>query len=237
MPLTRVDRNLNGNGAIGSAAIRLALAVGLSLATTGLAVAQSSSLYGAPGQRRELTLNNDGWTFQKPLAPTPIQLRDIVTVIINQQSVVISEGEIDRKKKAHGDLILKDWIFLKGLSAFPNQMASGDPHIRGEIDNKMRAESSLETRDSIKFRLGCEVVDIRPNGNLVIEGRASIRNNEEVWDYALTGEIRPKDILPNNTIQSDSIANLRLEKRELGHVRDGYRRGWMLKWMDRHQPF
>lgn len=198
---------------------------------------QGSSLFGEPGKRRDLVLSQDGWTYQKPLEPTPVQLRDIVTVIINQQSVVISDGEIDRKKKAHGDLILKDWIFLKGLSAFPNKMASGDPHIRGEVDNKMRSESSLQTRDSMKFRLACEVVDIRPNGNLVIEGRASVRNNEEVWEYALTGEIRPKDILPNNTIQSDSIANLRIDKREMGHVRDGYRRGWALRWLDNYQPF
>lgn len=198
---------------------------------------QGSSLFGEPGKRRDLVLSQDGWTYQKPLEPTPVQLRDIVTVIINQQSVVISDGEIDRKKKAHGDLILKDWIFLKGLSAFPNKMTGGDPHIRGEVDNKLRSESSLETRDSMKFRLACEVVDIRPNGNLVIEGRASVRNNEEVWEYALTGEIRPKDILPNNTIQSDSIANLRIDKREMGHVRDGYRRGWALRWLDKYQPF
>ena len=201
------------------------------------AAAQSSSLFGAPQQRRELALAQDAWTYQKPLEPTPIQLHDIVTVIINQQSVVISEGEIDRKKKAHGDLILKDWIFLKGLSAFPNPMNSGDPHIRGEVDNKMRSESSLETRDSIKLRLACEVVDIRPNGTLVIEGRTSTRVNEEVWECALTGEIRPKDILPNNTVQSDTISNLRLDKRELGHVRDGYRRGWLLKALDKYQPF
>ncbi len=198
---------------------------------------QGSSLFGEPGKRRDLVLSQDGWTYQKPLEPTPVQLHDIVTVIINQQSVVISDGEIDRKKKAHGDLILKDWIFLKGLSVFPNKMTGGDPHIRGEVDNKLRSESSLETRDSMKFRLACEVVDIRPNGNLVIEGRASVKNNEEVWEYALTGEIRPKDIMPNNTIQSDSIANLRIDKREMGHVRDGYRRGWALRWLDKYQPF
>ncbi|MFZ5830403.1 MAG: flagellar basal body L-ring protein FlgH [Planctomycetota bacterium] len=201
------------------------------------ACAQNSSLYGNPQTRQPLMLADVSWTYQKPIEPQPIKPHDLVTVIINEQSVVISEGEMDRKKKAHGDLILKDWIFLKGLNVFPNPQVSGDPHIRGEIDNKLRAEAQLETRDSMKFRMACEVVDIRPNGVLVIEGRRTIQNNEEVWEYALTGDIRPEDILPNNTVQSENVANLRLNKRELGHVRDGYRRGWMLLWLDHVQPF
>ena len=35
---------------------------------------------------------------------------------------------------------------------------------------KMRSEASLETRDSMKFKIACHVVDKRPNGNLIIEG-------------------------------------------------------------------
>ena len=113
----------------------------------------------------------------------------------------------------------------------------GDPHIRGEVDNKYRSESELETRDSMKFRIACRVVDVRPNGNLVLEGRRSIRNNNEMWDYFLLGEIRPGDVLPNNTVLSENVAELSIHKREAGHVRDGYRRGWLLRALDKYQPF
>jgi flagellar L-ring protein precursor FlgH len=89
----------------------------------------------------------------------------------------------------------------------------------------------------MKFRISCRVVDIRPNGNLVIEGRRTVHNNSEVWEQSLTGEVRPKDVLPNNTVLSENVAELRIDKREAGHVRDGYRRGWLLKWLDKWQPF
>ena len=81
------------------------------------------------------------------------------------------------------------------------------------------------------------MVDIRPNGNLVIEGRRTIRNNNEVWEQALTGVIRAGDVMPNNTVLSENIAEMRVYKREAGNVRDGYRRGWLMKWLDAYQPF
>jgi len=211
--------------------------LGLLAALAAESAAQDSSLFGDSAGRRAPTLQQYSWTYQKPLEPQPVQLHDLVTVLINQQSVVISEGQMDRKKKAYGDLILKNWILLKGLSFIPDPMSAGEPHVRGEVDNKMRSEAQLETRDSMKFRMACTVVDIRPNGNLIIEGRSSIRNNSEVWEYSLTGEIRAKDILPNNTVMSENVAEMRLLKREVGHVRDGYRRGWLLKWLDTVQPF
>jgi len=216
---------------IGSALVAAALWSAVAAAADG----PSSSLFGNPDRRQPMTLAEYSWTYPKEL--DEIRLNDLITVIVDEKSAVISEGEMDRKKKAHGDLILKDWILLKGFAAIPDPQTLGDPHIRGEVDNKMRSEAGLETRDSMKFRISCRVVDIRPNGNVVIEGRRTVRNNSEVWEQSLTGEVRPKDVLPNNTVLSENVAELRIDKREAGHVRDGYRRGWLLKWLDKWQPF
>ncbi len=198
---------------------------------------QDSSLLRLSAGNRPPTLDRYSWTYQKPVEPAPLGMHDLVTVVINEHSVVVSEGQMDRKKKAHQDLILKNWVLLKGLRFVSDPQTGGAPHVRGEVDNKMRSESQLETRDSMKFRIACTVVDVRPNGNLVIEGRRVIRNNEDVWEYYVAGEIRAKDVLPNNTILSENVADLRIHKRELGHVRDGYRRGWMMQWLDQIQPF
>jgi flagellar L-ring protein precursor FlgH len=212
-----------------------AVLLGLLIPVAAEAGGPSSSLFGNPGRRQPLTLADYSWTY--PQEVDEIRLNDLITVIVDEKSAVISEGEMDRKKKAYGDLILKDWVLLKGLAAIPDPQSLGDPHIRGEVDNKMRSEAELQTRDSMKFRISCRVVDIRPNGNLVIEGRRTVQNNGEIWEQSLTGEVRPKDVLPNNTVLSENVAELRIAKRESGHVRDGYRRGWLLRWLDKWQPF
>jgi flagellar L-ring protein FlgH len=198
---------------------------------------QSSSLFGNSEQRRPMTLDQYSWTYVKPIEPQPIRLHSLVTVLVNEMSVVISEGQMDRKKKAYGDLKLPDWILFKGFSIIPDPQTKGDPHVRGEVDNKMKSEANLETRDKMTFKMACEVVDIRPNGVMVLEGHRTIANNDEFWEYSLSGEIESRDILPDNTVRSENISKLDIKKRERGHVRDGYRRGWMLQWLDKYQPF
>ena len=44
-------------------------------------------------------------------------------------------------------------------------------------------------------------------------------------------------MLPNNTVLSENLANLKIEKCEQGMVHDGYRRGWFLRIFDRFNPF
>jgi flagellar L-ring protein precursor FlgH len=213
------------------------VAAGLWFALASQAWAQTSSMFGDPARRRPLTLSQYSWTYQAPAEVPVIRPNDLITIVVDEKSVVVSEGEMDRKKKARGDLTLKDWILMKGLAFVPDPQSAGDPKISGELDNKMRSEAGFESRDSMKFRIACRVIDIRPNGNLIIEGRRHIQNNNDTWEYSLTGEIRPEAVQPNNTVLSENVADMRIYKREAGHVRDGYRRGWLLQWLDRYQPF
>ena len=198
---------------------------------------QSSSLYGSPGRRRPLTLAESSWIYQPAEEAREIRLNDLITVVVDEKSQVISEGEMDRRKKADATWTLKDWIRFDGFAVRPDPQSSGDPTVSGQMQNKYRAEAGLETRDAMKFRIACRVVDIRPNGNLVLEGRRSILNNAEAWEMSLGGVIRPQDVLPNNTVLSENVAEIRIHKREAGHVRDGYRRGWFQQWLDKYQPF
>jgi flagellar L-ring protein FlgH len=217
-----------------AAAVLGAAALGL-LSAAG-AFAQSSSLWGNPGARTPLDPFKQ-WTFEKPLETQTIQLHDIITVSISESATVSSQGKMDRQKQAHGDLLLKNWILLKGLSVVRDPFSGGEPHVRGEVDNQMQSNAKLQQSDQMKFRIACNVVDIRPNGNLILEGRREIHNNDEIWEYSLTGEVRAKDIMPNNTVPSENVAEMKLYKHEVGHVSDGYRRGWLLKWLDGVQPF
>ena len=197
--------------------------------------APRSSTYGNAAEHRPLTLAETSWIHNAE-EPTEVKLNDLIVVLVDEKSQVTSEGEMDRRKKADGTFGLKDWIGISGLAVIPDPQTAGEPTISGEMQSKYRAEAGMEARDSMKFRISCRVVDIRPNGNLLIEGRRSIQNNNDVWELWLMGAIRAKDVLPNNSVLSENVADLRIIKRESGHVRDGYRRGFFMRFLDRFSP-
>jgi len=214
----------------------LVVALLLVVAVAADATAPGSPSDGSPSRPRPMTLSEASWHYQPPDEPRELRLNDLIVVLVDEKTQVTSEGEMDRRKKADGKFKLKDWIVFDGLAVRPDPQSHGDPAIAGEMQSKYRAESELETRESMKFRIACRVIDIRPNGTLLLEGRREIQNNNESWEMWLMGTIRPEDVLPDNTVLSEDVAELRIIKRESGHVRDGYRRGFFMRFLDRFSP-
>jgi flagellar L-ring protein precursor FlgH len=216
----------------------LGAATTLLLAVTAADVwAQSGSLYARQPGQGPWRAKETSFIFQEFEPPKEYQLHDIIVVIVDVNTRVLSEGEINRKKKADGSMTLSDWIGLDTWAIRPDPQSAGDPTVSGKMSNKYKAEGELETRESLKLTIACTVVDIRPNGLLVLEGHRSIRVNSEQWIVSLGGIARPEDVLPNNTVLSEKMASVDVIKREAGNVRDGYRRGWVQKWLDKYQLF
>lgn len=196
-----------------------------------------------PQQAPGMTLAETSWIYQSPQDRKTYEINDIVKVTVSVKSQMSSLGQIDRKKTGYSDWKLTDWIKIyPGLRLGENggstgQPPNGTPEIRGDIDSKLQAQGNLQTKDMMSFIISCSIVNKRPNGNLVLEGTWSVSDNEEKWEYSLAGECRPEDIKSDNSLISDTIAHLAIIRKEAGHVRDSYRRGWALQWLDKWQPF
>jgi len=207
------------------------------IASAGDARAQSSSLYGDPATRQGLMMADASWIYEAPSDPRQFKLNDQITVIVNENSTVHSKGMMNRQKQANGSMALTNWILLNKMAVVPDPQTAGSPTIAGDVNNTYQSQSDLQLADTMTFKIACRIVDKRPNGTLVIEGRRTIQNNEDLWEQGVSGIVRAQDILPNNSVLSENVAELKITKREQGHVRDGYRRGWLLQLMDKYQLF
>ena len=183
-------------------------------------------------------LNGASWTYVAPTLPRKIKIHDRVTIRVDEIASMTQEGRVQQRKTAQYDAILKDWVRLIGLKAIkPAPQSDGDQRINGQLQEVYRAQGDIEARESLVLNIACTVADIRPNGDLVLEGHKQIRINENAWDVSLSGICRHQDVGPDNVVLSRNIADLRLDKREQGQSRDGYKRGWLTRLLDEFDPF
>lgn len=201
--------------------------------------AQSSSLFlSRDGHAEAATLAQASWTYAPVQTPKELRIHDLLTIRVDELSRMTSEGGVQRRKNTLYDAILSNWIILDGLRwVKPSPQSNGDPRVTGQTTQTYRAQSEMDTRESLSFNITAEIVDVRPNGTMVVEAHKRVRVNNDVWEYSLSGVCRKEDIGPDNVVLSRNLSDLNVFKRERGHVRDGYRRGWFTRWLDELQPF
>jgi flagellar L-ring protein precursor FlgH len=210
------------------------------VANAATASAQNSSLFQrdlpAMNGAAPLTIDQGSWTYVPTPPPQQINIHDKVAVRVDIKSRMVSDGQMQRRKTNSYDTVLSKWVQLNGLTSLkpagPNNNSGDVPEISGQLTQQYRALGNLQTSESLKYEIAAEIVDIRPNGMLVLEAHQNVKNNEESWDFSLSGYVNPKDIGPGGVVLSRDILDMRIDKREHGHTRDSYKRGWFQLWLD-----
>ncbi|QDV64502.1 Flagellar L-ring protein precursor [Crateriforma conspicua] len=177
------------------------------------------------------------WTYTPPLPRRVFQIHDIVTIRVDEIARVLAEGSAESRKITQYSAVLSDWIRLTQGRLQPDEQPNGDPSVAGNTNNQYRAESDVDTSEALTFNIAARIVDIRPNGNLVLEARKKFRVNDNLWETALSGICRAQDVGPDNVVLSRDLIDLEIDKQDQGQLRDGYKRGWFTRWFDRLQPF
>src|SRR4029077_12640692 len=86
--------------------------------------------------------------------------------------------------------------------------------------------SQLTTGRTFTDQLTVCVVDVLPNGNLVVEGYRSRVINGELRELRITGIVRPIDISLQNVVQSPSVGNFRISYVGRGPESNFINQGW-----------
>ena len=77
---------------------------------------------------------------------------------------------------------------------------------------------AVERSDRLAATMAAQVIEVLPNGDLVIAGRQDIDVNGEARTVEVRGQVRALDISPDNTIPSSRLANAQINYDGKGYV-------------------
>ncbi|WIW90547.1 flagellar basal body L-ring protein FlgH (plasmid) [Sphingobium sp. V4] len=130
---------------------------------------------------------------------------------------------------------------LLGLESQIGKILPGNPD-PGELVDTSSASSAIGTgrtsrNEQINMTMAASVVDVLPNGNLLIRGRQEVRVNYELRELIVTGTIRPEDIARDNSIRHSQIAEARISYGGRGQLTDAQQARWGQQIYDALFPF
>ena len=93
-----------------------------------------------------------------------------------------------------------------------------NPNLELESESDFKGQGSVKRNEKLMLRVAATVVQVLPNGHLVIQGDQEVRVNFELRDLQVTGIVRPEDISRYNEIPYDRIAGARISYGGRGQI-------------------
>jgi flagellar L-ring protein precursor FlgH len=98
------------------------------------------------------------------------------------------------------------------------------PRLAASSQDDFNGTANYEKNGEFTARITAMVVDVLPNGNLVIKGRREIRIDAETKLIEFSGVVRRVDIRADNTILSELVSDARVSYVGEGQLSDTTRR-------------
>ncbi|HUH84449.1 MAG TPA: flagellar basal body L-ring protein FlgH [Stellaceae bacterium] len=158
---------------------------------------------------------------------------DILTVVINFDEKAIFDDETQRQRTSSENEQLNN---LFGLQAkLPNSIGSNPVNVAGASNHDGKA--TMDREEQVNLQVAALVMQVLPNGNLVVQGHQEFRVNYEVRELQLIGVIRPQDISSTNTVDYSKLAEARISYGGRGQLMDIQQPRYGQQFLDILQPF
>lgn len=155
---------------------------------------------------------------------------DILTVQISINDSAQLSNRSNRKRTGSKSLGLAGAFDIAGTGTSGNLDASL------ESDTAFNGNGGVSRSESINVRVAAQVREVLPNGNFVITGSQEVLVNSELRFLTITGIVRPSDILPDNTISYERIAEARISYGGRGRISEVQQPAYGQQILDRLSP-
>lgn len=161
---------------------------------------------------------------------------DIVTVVVDESSELSNSAGSSLSKAGETEGQIETLDIPKGAGAA--KVFTGDmPKVKWGSKRTFDGTGSYSLKGSMKTHITALVVDVLPNGNLLIEGSHLRQSVGEKIVVRISGIIRPEDISADNTVSSTAVAQGKIVFETSGPIARSSRRGFLNRIVDFLWPF
>lgn len=107
----------------------------------------------------------------------------------------------------------------------------------GSSSNTFAGKGSTNSTNAFSGTITVTVIDVLPNGNLIVSGEKQIGNNRQVETVRFSGVVNPATIVGGNTVSSTQVADARIDLRGQGQVDEAQVMGWLARFFLTFLPF
>ena len=157
-----------------------------------------------------------------------VRLHDVVSIVVTENLAASTDGQVKNSRASNASSALTSLFgALKGSNALQNLVGMN-------ASSGLTAQGQSTTNSSLATTFGGEVVDVLPNGMLVVQATRQLTFSQQTQLIKLRGLVRPEDVSSQNEVLSTAMTDLELEVTGKGIVNDStYRQNPLVRLLEK----
>lgn len=182
----------------------------------------------ATGSLFNTQFSNDLYADKKAL-----RVGDIITVVLREttQATKAANSTLEKDSEVSVDPLI-------GLGGNAINIGNEAIQFSSGSASSFEGDSQANQSNSLFGNISVNVTRVLPNGNLVIRGEKWLTLNTGEEFIRLEGLVRPQDVKADNTVESNRVANARIQYSGKGDQQEVQSAGWLTSFfMSAIMPF
>lgn len=155
-------------------------------------------------------------------------LHDVVSIVVSESLAASTDGTVKNSRSSNASSSVSSLFGKLSTSNALNNLANQTS------SSALNAQGQSVTNSSLTTTLGGEVVDVLPNGMMIIQATRQLTFSQQTQLIRMRGMIRPEDVNAENQVASTSITDMELEVVGKGIINDyTYRQNPLVRFLER----
>jgi flagellar L-ring protein precursor FlgH len=173
--------------------------------------------------------------YIEPPKPVTHELHSKVSIIISETSSQTSEQKLDATKDASLKAAVNKFPDIqKFLQLNLTNTSASTPIGQADVSgsSSFKGDGKFERDDKFTDRIEATIIDVKPNGVLVLEAKKTVGQDNEIRSLVLSGECRREDVTDANTVLSSQLSDLTIMAHTEGDSKDTASKGILSRLVD-----